>query len=66
MLPGIIGAVKAAFLGLDDRINAVRIRTGNRDADLSEDSSGETIALETFPRHAIIFRSIDPTAWTAA
>jgi hypothetical protein len=66
MFPGIIGAVKAALLGLDDRINAVRICTGNGDTDLSEDSFGKSIPLETFPGHAIIFRSIEPTPWPAA
>ena len=66
MLSGIIGAVKTAFLRLDDCINAVGIGTGNRDTDPSQDSFGEAIALETFPRHAIVFRSIEPTSWTAA
>ena len=66
MLPGIIRAVEAAILGFDDRIDAVRIGARNSDADLAEDSARKTIALETFPRHAIIFRTIKSAARPAA
>ena len=66
MLPGIIGTVKTAFLRLDDRINAIGIGTGNRDADLTQDSLGETVTLEMFPGNAIVFRSVKSTSWTAA
>ncbi|MGH9550782.1 MAG: hypothetical protein ACRD3W_15480 [Terriglobales bacterium] len=63
MLPGILRAVEPAFLGLDDRIDAIRIRSGNRDTDLAQDSAGKTIALEAFPRHAVIFRTVKSAAW---
>ena len=65
MLPGVIRAVEPAFLGLDDRIDAIRIRSRNGDADLAQDSAGKTIALEAFPRHAVIFRTIKSAAWAA-
>src|SRR5438874_717035 len=62
MLSGVIGTIKSALFRLDDRINAVRIGTGNRDSDLTEDSFGQAIALETFPGNAIIFRSVGATS----
>src|SRR5206468_10531106 len=65
MLSGVIGTIKAALFRLDDRINAVRIGTGHRDADLTEDSFRQAIALEMFPGNAIIFRSVEATSWTA-
>src|SRR6266496_2667015 len=66
MLSGIIGTIKAAVLGLDDRINAVGIGTGNCDTDLTQDSIGEAPAFEAFPGNAIIFGSVEPASWPAA
>src|SRR5947208_5894105 len=66
MLAGVIGAVKPAFLRLDDCVNAVGIRTRNGDADLTKDSFGKAVTLEMFPRDAIIFRPIKSAACTAA
>ena len=66
MLSGVIGTIKAAFLCLDDCIDAIRIGSGNGDADLAEDSSGKPVAFEVLPCNAIIFRSVEPAAGTAA
>ena len=66
VLPGIIRAVKPAFLGLDNRIDAIRIGSRNGDADLAQDSARKTVAFQTFPRHAIIFRTVKSAARAAA
>ena len=66
MLPGIVRAEETALLGLDDCIDAVSIRSGNGDADFAEDSAWKAVALETFPRGAIVFRPIKSAARAAA
>ena len=66
MLPGIIRAVEPAFLGFDDCIDAIGIGSRNRDADFAQDSARKTIALETFLRHAVIFRTVKSAARAAA
>ena len=66
MLPGIIGAVEAALLGLDDSIDAVGIGAGNGYADLAENAFGKTVPLEMLPGDAIIFRAIKSAARAAA
>ena len=66
MLPGVIRTVEPAILSLDDRIDAIGIGSRNGDADLAKDSAGKTIALETFPRHTVIFRTIKSAAGAAA
>src|SRR6266571_4008328 len=66
MLPGVIRAVEPAFLGLDDCIDAIGIRSRNGDADLAEHSARKTVALKTFPRNAVIFRTIKSAARAAA
>src|SRR5215471_14743138 len=66
MLSGIIGTIKAAFLCFDGRINAVGIGSRNCNANPSEDTFGQAIAIEPFPGDAIVFRSIKPTARTSA
>src|SRR5581483_3756598 len=66
MLTGIVGGVKATFFSFDDCIHTVGIGTGNCHTDPSKDSFGETVSLEAFPSHAVVFRSIQPASGTAA
>jgi len=66
MLAGIIGTIESTLFRLDDRINAIGIGPGNGDADLAENAFRKTISLETFPRNAIVFRSIKSAARATA
>src|SRR5947207_1124309 len=66
MLPGIIRAIEPAFLRLDDRIDAIGICSRNGDANLAQDSARKTVAFQTFPRHAVIFRTVKSAARAAA
>src|SRR6476660_4797292 len=66
MLPGIIRAIEPAFLRLDNRIDAIRIRSRNGDADPAQDSARKTIALEAFPRHAVVFGTVKSATRAAA
>src|SRR4030095_13690973 len=47
-LPGVSRTINPAFLCFDDCIDTVRIRAGNGDADLAENSIGQSISSSLF------------------
>src|SRR6266403_3535120 len=53
-LAGVIGAVQAAFLCFNNRVNAVWIGAGNGDPDLAKNSVGQSVALKLFPGNAVV------------
>src|SRR6266487_4060665 len=66
MLASVFGTIEPAFFCFDDGVDAVRIRARNGDADLSEISIRQSISLETFPGHTVVFRAIQTAARPAA
>src|SRR5207302_6953167 len=66
MLSGVIRTIEPAFLCFDDGVDPIGVRARNRDADFSKNPLRQSISLETFPRHAIIFRAIQTAARSAA
>ena len=62
----IVGPIDAATLGLDQRINALRIAARDRYANASEHAFREAFALQLLPRAAGIGRFVKPAAWAAA
>ena len=60
-LAAIIGTVKAAILGLDQRPDAIRVGR-DRHADLSVRPFGQAFVLYPFPRCAAVLRAIETAA----
>ena len=62
----IFGTEEPAFFRFDRCVNAIRIRPGNREADASENSVGQSISLQLLPGHAAIFGAIQSAPRSAA
>ena len=62
----IVGAKQPAFLGLDERIHAIGVRSRNRNSDASQVAFWQAIALQVLPRQAAIDRFVQAAARSAA
>src|SRR6266566_1124559 len=66
MLSSIVGTIETTFFRLDDCIDAVGIGSGNRDANLAQDSARKSVSLQALPCDAVVFRPIKAAARAAA
>src|SRR5713226_576478 len=55
----VIAAVETALLGLNERVNNIRIGTGNRHADFSERALGHAVAFDALPGSAVVVRTVE-------
>ena len=66
VIAAVVGLKDAAFLRLDDRVNAIGIGARNGHADAPENALRQTVSLQMLPGVAAIGRAIKPAPFTAA
>src|SRR5215469_450155 len=62
ILTAIVGAVKAAVLGINDQINSPRVTRGQCDAHASEPFRRQPLSCQLLPVIAAVLRTIKPAA----
>ena len=65
LVAAVIGAIEAAILGFNERVDAVGIRS-HCDADAAVRLLRKALAFHFFPRCAIVVGAVDSAAWTTA
>ena len=65
-LAGILAAVDAALFRFDNRVNAVAIRAGNRNANAPKNSARQPLTIQPLPGGAIVAGFIQPAPRPAA
>src|SRR5712692_4670196 len=62
----IVGAVQTPLLGFDQRVDPVRVRRRNGNADTPQQPLGQPVAFQALPRRAAVAGAVKPAARPAA
>ena len=55
-IAGVVGAIEAALLRFDQRVDAIGVRARNRNADASQLAFGQAMAFQMFPGESAVGR----------